>query len=75
MDSTLPTGTECYLRPSARKALAAHRKGRQPATFISKDKAIALLAQKLGRGLKRFLLKDLRSALPAEHVCLPEKMA
>ncbi|MCK9606138.1 MAG: hypothetical protein M0R33_06755 [Methylomonas sp.] len=75
LDSTLPTGTECYLRPSARKALTKHRKGRQPATFVSKERAISLLAQRLGRGLKRFLVKDLRTALPTEQACIPEKMA
>ncbi|PKM11998.1 MAG: hypothetical protein CVV13_06800 [Gammaproteobacteria bacterium HGW-Gammaproteobacteria-3] len=75
LDSTLPSGTECYLRPEARKALTKHREGKQPSTFVSKQRAIALLTQRLGRGLKRFLIKELRAALPAEYLCLPEKMA
>lgn len=75
LDSTLPMGTECYLRPSARKALTKYRKGKQPVTFISKETALPLLAHRLGRGLKRFLIKELRAALPADRACMPEKMA
>ena len=75
LDSTLPAGTECYLRIEARKALTKHRKGRQPSTFVTKETAISLLAQRLGRGLKRFLIKELRATLPAEQACIPEKMA
>lgn len=75
LDSTLPLGTECYLRPSARNALSKYRNGKQPVTFVSKETALPLLTQRLGRGLKRFLIKELRAALPADQACLPERMA
>ncbi|MCQ8103886.1 hypothetical protein NP590_07200 [Methylomonas sp. SURF-2] len=75
LDSTLPRGTECYLRPSARAALAKYRNGKQPASFVGKEAALPLLTQGLGRGLKRFLIKEVRAALPAERACSPERMA
>lgn len=75
LDATLPPGTECYLCASVRKALSKYRKGRQSATFIDKEQAVPLLAQKLGRGLKRFLIEDIRKLLPSQQACNPEKMA
>lgn len=64
LHSSLPTGTECYLCSTVRRALAKYRKGFEPSSFIDKDQAMMLLAQKLGRGLKRFLVEDVRSAFP-----------
>jgi len=55
--------------------LSKYRKGRQSVTFINKDQAVSLLAQKLGRGLKRFLNKDIRNLLLGQQACNPEKMA
>ncbi len=75
LDATLPAGTECYLCASVRRALSKYRKGRQSVTFVGKDQAAALLAQKLGRGLKRFLNEDIRKLLPSQQACNPEKMA
>lgn len=75
LDATLPPGTECYLCASVRRALRKYRKGRQSVTFIGKDQAASLLAQKLGRGLKRFLIEDVRNLLPGQQACNPEKMA
>lgn len=75
LDATLPSGTEFYLRASARKALSRYRKGKRSATFVTKDHAIPLLAQNLGRGLKRFLIKDIRNSLPSLQLCNPEKFA
>ncbi len=75
LDATLPYGTELYLRPPIRKALSNYRKGMQPATFVTEDRAQSLLKQKLGRGLKRFLTKDMRTSLIAETACPAEKMA
>jgi len=75
LDATLPAGTECYLCASVRKALSKYRRGRHSATFVDRDPAIALLAEKLGRGLKRFVQKDIRSLLPTHGACNPEKMA
>lgn len=75
LHSTLPEGAECYLCSAVRKALLKYRKGMEPSAFINKDQAMSLLAQRLGRGLKRFLIKDIRSSLPTQQACLPEKMA
>jgi hypothetical protein len=75
LDATLPTGTECYLNLSARRALNKYRKGRHSATFVSKTTAAQLLAQKLGRGLKRFLVEDIRNLMPSAEACSPERMA
>ncbi|MGD0960742.1 MAG: hypothetical protein ABSB19_13130 [Methylomonas sp.] len=75
LNLTLPAGTECYLCLSVRQALSRYRKGRHSATFITKDHAIPLLAQKLGRGLKRFIIKDVRKLLPSRQIRDPEKFA
>jgi len=63
LNKTLPEGTECYLCSAARKALAKYRKGREPYAFLQKDQALPVLAQRLGRGLKRFLIGDIQAAL------------
>lgn len=75
LDATLPAGTECYLRSSVRKSLSEYRHGKQPASLINRDLAVSLLARRLGRGLKRFLLDDISKRLPSQPACLPEKMA
>ncbi|WAR44170.1 hypothetical protein [Methylomonas rapida] len=75
LDATLPPGTECYLCASVRRALSKYRKGRQAAIFVNKDQAVSLLAQRLGRGLKRFLTEDVRALLPGQVAFKPEKMA
>lgn len=75
LDATLPNGTECYLRMSARKALSKYRKGKHSATFIGKENAIPLLKKNLGRGLKRFLIKDMSKLLPSQQDYNPEKFA
>lgn len=63
LHSTLPAGTECYLCSSVRNALANYRKGVEPVVFLDKDQARTILTQRLGRGLKRFFVDDIRSAL------------
>lgn len=63
LHKTLPEGTECYLCGAARRALTKYRKGREPAAFLRKDEALSILPQKLGRGLKRFFIDDIRAAL------------
>jgi hypothetical protein len=63
LHSTLPAGTECYLRSTVRTALANYRKGVEPAVFLEKNQAESVLAQKLGRGLRRFFVDDIRSSL------------
>jgi len=75
LDATLPAGTECYLCNAVRQTLSKYRKGRQQATFVSKEQASSLLTQQLGRGLKRFLVKDMRALLPAKPAFHPEKLA
>ncbi|MDD2759324.1 MAG: hypothetical protein PHH11_03400 [Methylomonas sp.] len=75
LNSTLPQGTEAYLCNSARNALSKYRKSMAPATFLPKEQAESLLKQKLGRGLKRFLVDDMRTLLAVESACPPEKMA
>jgi hypothetical protein len=75
LDATLPAGTECYLNQSARQALSKYRKGKHSATFLSKSTAVQLLAEKLGRGLKRFLADDVRRLLPDSEIDLTRKMA
>lgn len=74
LHATLPEGTECYLCSAVRKALSKYRKGREPNNFLDKDQALRALAQKLGRGLKRFLRDDVRSALTARKGSAIEKM-
>lgn len=63
LDKTLPAGTECYLCTAIRNALAKYRKGFEPAAFLDKEQAMYALSQRLGRGLKRFIVKDMRAAL------------
>ncbi|MGR8930440.1 MAG: hypothetical protein ACU836_07345 [Gammaproteobacteria bacterium] len=75
LDSTLPPGTECYLSSTARKALNQYRKGKYPAASVSKEEARTLLIKRLGRGLKRFLVADMRSLLPSTTYYRPEKAA
>ena len=62
LHETLPEGTECYLCSAVRTALSQYRKGREPAAFLDKDEAISILPQKLGRGLKRFLINDIQAS-------------
>jgi hypothetical protein len=71
---TLPEGTECYLCSAVRDALAQYRKGKEPVAFLEKDQALSILGQKLGRGLKRFLVKDIRAAL-ASYQSEPRQIA
>lgn len=63
LHATLPAGTECYLCSSIRKALAKYRKGQEPSGHLEKSQALPLLRQRLGRGLKRFFVDDVRVAL------------
>ena len=74
LHSTLPEGTECYLCGAVRKALAKYRKGDEPMFFLDQDQALPALAQKLGRGLKRFLRDDIQAALSAYQDIKPRKM-
>lgn len=67
LDNSLPKGAECYLCNTVRNALAKYRKGKLSSVFMSKDHALPLLAKNLGRGLKRFLQDDIRSALAHTH--------
>ena len=73
LHQTLPEGTECYLCAAVRRALASYRKGREPAAFLKKDEALSILPQKLGRGLKRFFIDDIQSALDAIQERKPNK--
>jgi len=75
LDSTLPAGTECYLCSTVRRALAKHRNGKEPMAYIPKDQAISILASRLGRGLQRFLTKDVRAMLTHTQLFNPEKLA
>lgn len=75
LDATLPSGTESYLVMPVRKALSKYRNSRDSASLVTKDHAIPLLAKSLGRGLKRFLIKDIRRLMPGQQVCDPEKFA
>lgn len=65
LDATLPAGTECYLCAAVRRALAEYRRNSEPSVFLEKDQALSALAQRLGRGLKRFFSRDVRTALSA----------
>lgn len=65
LNATLPEGTECYLCNAVRQALSKYRNGRESTVFLSKDQALPLLAQRLGRGLKRFFVSDVQDALDA----------
>jgi hypothetical protein len=64
LHATLPAGTECYLCEAVRSALLKYRKGKEPQQSCPQEQAVSMLAGKLGRGLKRFLRKDVRSLLP-----------
>ena len=75
LHTTLPEGTECYLCATARKALAKYRKGNEPSAFLDKDEALSILPQKLGRGLKRFFISDVRAALASYQKSKFESMA
>lgn len=67
LHATLPEGTECYLCAAVRRALAKYRKNSEPSVFLDKDRALSVLAQKLGRGLDRFFPKDIQTALAARQ--------
>ncbi len=75
LDATLPEGTECYLRSAIRKALARYRKNREPSVCLDKNQALPVLAQKLGRGLKRFFVDDIQAALKSYQGSKHGKMA
>ncbi|MGZ4957776.1 MAG: hypothetical protein ACXV7J_00875 [Methylomonas sp.] len=75
LHSTLPAGTECYLCTAARNALAKYRRNREPSVFLDKEQALPVLAQKLGRGLKRFFCSDIQAALNAYQASKFNKMA
>ncbi|WFP52013.1 hypothetical protein PL263_08255 [Methylomonas sp. EFPC3] len=63
LNATLPEGTECYLCSAVRQALSKYRRGREPATYLAKEQAVPMLSTRLGRGLKRFFVKDVQAAL------------
>lgn len=75
LHATLPAGTECYLCSTVRRALTKYRKNRESMVFLDKDQALPILAQKLGRGLKRFFIEDMQAALSSYHRTKPNKMA
>jgi hypothetical protein len=75
LHNTLPAGTECYLCNTVRKALSQYRNGREPMAFLDTDQALPILAQKLGRGLKRFIVEDVQAALALYNGTKPGKMA
>jgi hypothetical protein len=72
---TLPTGTECYLCSTARKALSHYRKGYESKIFLDKNQALSMIAQKLGRGLTRFLQGDMQIAVSAYQKGRDERAA
>lgn len=63
LHKSLPEGTECYLCAAVRKALFKYRKGYESTSFLEQDEALPILAQRLGRGLKRFFVTDIATAL------------
>ncbi|WP_446808111.1 hypothetical protein ACH50O_12445 [Methylomonas sp. 2BW1-5-20] len=65
LNATVPEGTECYLCSAVRRALSNYRNGREPVTYLDKDQALPMLAQRLGRGLRRFFMDDIQNALDA----------
>jgi hypothetical protein len=67
LHSTLPAGTECYLSSAVRSALAQYRKGREPVSFLEREQALSVLTRRLGRGLKRFFVEEIRRSLPSQH--------
>jgi hypothetical protein len=66
LNATLPEGTECYLCSAIRRALTKYRKGHEPEVLLDKERAVPILAQRLGRGLKRFLREDMQAEISAE---------
>jgi len=75
LHATLPEGTECYLCAAVRTALAKHRKNREPSVFLDRNQALPILANRLGRGLKRFFVDDVQAALSSYQGTKPNKMA
>lgn len=75
LHSTLPTGTECYLCEAARNALSNYRKGHEAEVFLDKNQALSALSQKLGRGLTRFLQRDMQIAVAAYQKGQEAKLA
>jgi len=75
LDAALPAGTECYLCAAARKALNKYRRGYEANVFLDKNKALTALGQRLGRGLRRFLKKDMQLAVYAYQKGRTEKTA
>ncbi len=75
LDATLPEGTECYLCSAVRRGLAKYRKNREPSVFMDRNQALPVLAQKLGRGLKRFFTDDIQAALKSYQGNKQGKMA
>jgi hypothetical protein len=67
LHTTLPEGTECYLCAAIRKALANYRRGNESEFILDKEQALPALAQRLGRGLKRFLREDIKTELRADQ--------
>ena len=65
LNATLPEGAECYLCGAVRRALNNYRKGREPVAYLEKDQALPVLAHRLGRGLRRFFVDDIQTALDA----------
>ncbi len=75
LNATLPEGTEYYLCGAARRALSQYRKGREPLTYPEKHQALPILAQRLGRGLRRFFVADIQVALDASDQAGRQKNA
>ncbi len=63
LNATLPEGAECYLCTAVRNALTKYRKGYETTFFLERDQALPILAERLGRGLKRFFISDISAAL------------
>ncbi|WP_019864846.1 hypothetical protein [Methylovulum miyakonense] len=63
LHATLPEGTERYLCSTVRKALAKYRNDQEPLSFLEQDQALLVLRQRLGRGLERFFVDDVKAAL------------
>lgn len=72
LHTTLPEGAECYLCAAVRRALTKYRKDREPTAFLNKDQALPVLAQRLGRGLKRFFIDDIQAALVSYQKTKPK---
>jgi len=63
LSATLPAGTECYLCGAVRRALSKYRKGHEPEIYLNKEQAKSALTKSLGRGLRRFFVNDMKTAL------------